>query len=361
MDLIIKPTEVCNFACTFCSSTMIADHKKQVLDLQLVFDFLKRFPKTNTIIVNGGDPLMVPPEYYWKIIDYLDQNNLPAILSFTSNLWDFYRRPDRWTKLFQRTDRVHIATSFNYGDTRRISKNRPFTETDFWKISDLMLERVGYRPGFIAVITDANENTALDTVRLAKKMGVECKVNYAMASGSQSKPFLLGKIYKIYLDIYKAGLGPWEFNTKQMTARLQQVQTVCPLNSKCDSGIRCLQPNGTYHSCGAFGDDHFDDQGKYAIDYNREIYKNEFFLPLKQDYEIQRMKDDCLTCPMFKICNGCHKTIKDYKKLGLVEEHCQIMKQNAHDILELKLLTPDLVGQLASIPQEQGYEHISQP
>ena len=75
MDLIIKPTEVCNFKCTFCSSTKISENHTSVLDLEYVFKFLKRFPNTNTIIVNGGDPLMMKPKYYWDIIEYLDKNN----------------------------------------------------------------------------------------------------------------------------------------------------------------------------------------------------------------------------------------------------------------------------------------------
>jgi L-lysine 2,3-aminomutase len=67
MDLIIKPTEKCNFKCTFCSSTNITDDHSSLLDLKYIYRFLKRFPETNTIIVNGGDPLMVQPEYYWEL------------------------------------------------------------------------------------------------------------------------------------------------------------------------------------------------------------------------------------------------------------------------------------------------------
>ena len=26
--------------------------------------------------------------------------------------------------------------------------------------------------------------------------------------------------------------------------------TTCPLSRKCDEGIRCLQPDGDYYSCG---------------------------------------------------------------------------------------------------------------
>jgi len=86
MDLIIKPTERCNFKCTFCSSTHITEDKTAELDHDYIFKFLKRYPETQTIIVNGGDPLMMSPEYYWEIIEHLDEINSSATVSFTSNL-----------------------------------------------------------------------------------------------------------------------------------------------------------------------------------------------------------------------------------------------------------------------------------
>ena len=103
-----------------------------------------------------------------------------------------------------------------------------------------MLEYCGYRPDFISVITEENVHNAVKNVRLAKQMsnyeepegtldalnkenkiGVECKLNYAMASGEQKNPFLLSDIYKIYVDIWRMGLAPWEFNTKQMMTTLK--------------------------------------------------------------------------------------------------------------------------------------------
>ena len=43
MDLIIKPTDICDFACTFCSSPELAFDKKTVLDLDKIEQFLDPF------------------------------------------------------------------------------------------------------------------------------------------------------------------------------------------------------------------------------------------------------------------------------------------------------------------------------
>lgn len=328
MELIIKPTEMCNFACTFCSSSKIAKHHKDKMDHEYIFNFLRRYPKTSIIIVNGGDPLMMPPKWYFDIIDFLDEHEMPATISFTSNLWAFYQNPDLWTPLFKHP-RMGVGTSFNYGDTRRITLDRVFTEKDFWAISDLMLERIGRRPGFISVITDENDDTIIENVRLAKKMNVMCKLNYAYASGRQIIPYVPSKLWKVYLKIYEEGLADWEHATKQIVSGLVK-DTICPLSRNCDEHIRALNPNGDYYSCGSFADDM-----DRAIDFEDEIFNGNITFPLQTDKELHALKNECYTCPMFKLCNGCRKTIKDLKHANLVEQHCSQMKEIAPRIIEL--------------------------
>ena len=343
MELIIKPTEKCNFKCTFCSSTHITDDKTAELSHDYIFRFLDRYPETNTIIVNGGDPLMMEPDYYWKIIDYLDSKNMSTTISFTTNLWPFYKNPNKWIDLFNH-ERLGITTSFQYGGGRLKGDLTEFSEEDFWNVSDKMLKLVGYRPDFISVITEENVDRAIDNVLLAKEMGVECKLNYAFSSGppikfrgitmgQQGKPYMLADIYEIYVEIWKMGLTDWEYNTKQMVKRLRGKSTSCPQNRNCDSGIRTLQPSGDYYSCGAFGDDK-----QYPIDFEKEMSGDKIF-PLKFQPELNSLKQSCFTCPMFDICNGCKKTIKDLKDHDLVETHCKKMKTLAIDIIEANGLT----------------------
>jgi len=157
-----------------------------------------------------------------------------------------------------------------------------------------------------------------------------------MASGDQEKPFLKADIYKSYVEIYNAGLAEWEYNTKQMSVRLRREQTTCPLSRSCDSGIRAFNPGGDYYSCGAFGDDK-----DKSIDFEKEM-NGQFFQPLSSDMHLSMMKQSCLTCPMFQICNGCRKTIKDYKEHKLVEQHCKTMKSIAPDILKINGLNKEV-------------------
>jgi radical SAM protein with 4Fe4S-binding SPASM domain len=329
MELIIKPTELCNFKCSFCSSTKLVEDKASTLEHQHIFDFLKRFPNTNTIIVNGGDPLMMKPEYYFTILDYIDKHKLITQLSLTTNLWAFYKKPEMWTPLFKHP-RVGVTTSFQYGFGRKINENKVYTEKDFWNVSDLFLKEIGYRPGFIAVISEENEQHAIKHVELAKKMNVQCKLNYAMASGDQDKPYRLSKIYETYVKIHEQNLWEWEFNTKQMMTRLNNIANVCPQARNCDDHIRSLNPEGDYYSCGAMGDDK-----EYPINFIKEVKEGGFITPLQDAPELYSLKEECIGCPMFAICNGCKKTIKDLKHHDMVEEHCSHMKQLAPRIIKI--------------------------
>ena len=340
--LIVKIDERCNFKCTFCSSTKIQGDAPN-LEIESIFRYLKRFPKTPVIIVNGGDPLMVAPEYFEKLLAHLDEHNYPADVSFTSNLWAFYKKPEKWLHIFK-NPRVHVATSFQYGNARLKGDLTPYTEEEFWKVSDMFLELVGYRPEFIAVITKENEHTVMDTVRLAQKMGVVCKVNYAMASGpktqfkgitigNEDNTYVLADIYEKYIEIHEAGLTQWEHNTEVMTTRLAGGVSGCPQGRHCDKSIRALQPGNKYFSCGSFGDD-----GIYQIDFEKEM-AGDFVRPLSNQPELQSLKASCYTCPMFQICNGCRKTIHDLKRLDLVETHCKKMKSIAPKIIDINGLT----------------------
>ncbi len=328
MDLILKPTEACNFHCTFCSSTNISPEHTKVLDLKAVDQFLGRFPDTQTIIINGGDPLMVPPSYYFELINIIEKHNLNIPISLTTNMWAYYKKPSMWREVFSHPN-IHIGTSFNYGNTRLITPTQPLTEEIFKDICYMFQSDFGYIPDFISVITDENEDTAIDNVMLAKELNVVCKLNYAMMSGAQSTPYMLGKIYRTYVEIYYRGLMDWEYNTQQLLRRISKGNTTCPQNRTCDSGIRCIQPAGNYFSCGAFGDD-----GEYEIDFEAEM-SGPLILPLS-DPQLFSLKTDCISCALFDICNGCKKTIKDMKSQGTayVEQHCSIMKG-----LEIHILT----------------------
>lgn len=93
MELIIKPTAVCNFKCTFCTASKLSiNHTPDKVPEQLKELILKLKP--NDLIFTGGEPTMCSPKYYEEILELSD-----AKVSLTSNLKNFYMHPDDWTPL----------------------------------------------------------------------------------------------------------------------------------------------------------------------------------------------------------------------------------------------------------------------
>jgi len=318
MDLIIKPTQACNFKCAFCSSNNIAESCQETLPLDTLFDFLKKHDVFR-IIVNGGDPLMMSPDYYWNMLKFIEDNDMNTRLSLTTNLWDFYLHPDKWKGLFCQPN-VGVCTSFQYGGERRLANGEEFTEEKFRKVLAMFTENIGYVPMFIAVINKHNEDSVLDTVRLAKSVGTKCKINPAVQSGRSKDFYPLYKMYEHYLNIIDAGLGDYEENCRYIQQVMHSQKTCCPYARTCYKNIRCISPDGKLHSCGCFNDDHQVNEAAGERTYELHEYGEK---QIRKDYGY--LKAECFGCSCFTLCNGCYKHIADIKRSGTIGEHCRAM------------------------------------
>jgi radical SAM protein with 4Fe4S-binding SPASM domain len=136
-----------------------------------------------------------------------------------------------------------------------------------------------------------------------------------------------------------------------MMIRLSGRSSSCPQNRNCDEGIRAMNPEGDYYSCGATGDDRM-----YPINFVKEVKSmGPKELPLKTAPELQALKMDCYTCNLFQICNGCRKTIRDMKSHAMVERHCKLMKTLENDILTIN---EDNVSTIIDLNKKTNYEPL---
>ena len=318
MDLVVKISDKCNFACDFCSSNMIASSHKE-LSLDKVTKYLEDHEQVRNIIVNGGDPLCVSPDWYYSLIEWLYKNKYETNISFTTNLWDFYLHPEKWEDLFK--NHVSVCTSFQYGIQRKLATGEVFTEEMFRKIFKMFEERIGYKLKFIAVVNSNNLAYVMDTVKLAKELGTTCRLNPALRSGRTTRPFPFHIMMLQWLTIIEKGYGEYEDNCKLLTDLWNDKDVACPFSNNCgdkETGIRCMSPDGTVHTCPAIADDIMtgvDDA--YLDNSDKQI-----------PFADKLLKPECPTCRNFKICNSCRKRIQDIHEMGddWLDEHCQVMK-----------------------------------
>ena len=306
MELIIKPTGLCNMNCTFCSAANldIAHPSKVPNQIKELIQKLK----PNSIIVTGGEPLTIDPSYYWELLDIAQCH-----IGFTSNMKDFYLNPNKWKDIIQHPN-FDFITSFNYGETRLWDPTTPYSEEMFRKVHKIYTEiSNGKSLNFIAVIDKSNENTIMDHIYLAKDLNCKVKINGACKIGRQGINYPKYKIIKFYLDLIDMGLDQYEITC------CERHLGRCALNTNfmCQSAIRCcyVDHNDKLHY--GICDD--------LISAGIEIPMDDTF-PLDPKPEIPKLQDHinnkCVYCDLFRFCHGCIAHREHAKEFP---EHCEEM------------------------------------
>lgn len=308
MELIIKPTGKCNFRCKFCSAEGLDIYHNPDVVPDKVAGLINKI-KPTSIIVTGGEPLLMNPEYYYKLHD------IAAVpISITSNLKDFYLNPNKWAELF-REKWFRVATSFQYGNGRMWDDNTVYTEDMFLRVISKFCEVTGKgAPPFIAVIDEDNEHLAIDHVLLAKRLNTTVRLNNMLALGLQDKTYPRYKMFQIYLDIIDKDLWAYEANC------IDRGISKCPrnINFRCNTCIRCCYID----NCGNMHVGICDDQ----ISTGNEFYTEDEILG-NVEYHLDVndfITPECAYCELFRLCNGCN-TSRESAKLD--PEYCKEMKK----------------------------------
>ena len=317
MELIVKPTAKCNFNCKFCaasgldisySSSKVPDQIKEVVNTL----------NPDGIIITGGEPLCCDPQYYEELLKSCNCN-----IIFTTNLKDFWLNPDKWTPIFK-NERVRVGTSFNFGNTRMWNKDKVYDETSFRMVMDLFKERIGYVPPFIAVIDENNASRYMDHISLAKELGTYCRLNNALKMGRQGKHYPRYKVFKMWIDIIKAGLADYEQNC------FERQDGKCPINSSlmCQSSIRTIyiDSDGKIHYSNCEDKLNRDNGDEIAID---DVRPSQEPTPITFDEAISYK---CLSCELYNICNACNTNREAAKE---DPNYCIEMTKLKDDIIDL--------------------------
>ena len=328
MDIVINPTSACNFACKFCAASNMQSNR---LTSKQTIDLLSKFKDTlRMIVINGGDPLMMDPQYYYDIMNWCRTELMRMVpISMTTNLLDFYTHPEKWIGLFKEKE-VGIITSFQYGDKRGYIKDGKFITYDekkFREISDSFLSYIGYRPSFIYVVDQDNEQYLEKAIELALELGIECKINKSVTYGRQKTYYPRYKLFNRYLDlIRKYGKFVLMDDSIQFNRFFDGLpMTMCDLNRYCYSNMSTITTDAKIVSCPNLAYiDKEEISSKYDIirdEYNRYRFRTKYY----------SIRTECKECEYFDMCNSCAVYIKEVRDNNDESNYCSEMKK----VLEL--------------------------
>ena len=312
MDIIINPTNRCNFACQFCAAANLNIGDITSKDaIKLIEPYSKQLGQ---IIINGGDPLMMDPDFYFDLLKYINTLDHYVTISLTTNLWDFYQQPYKWKELFMEKQ-IGVISSFQYGTKRRLRDSRIFSEQMFRNCVNMFEYVIGYRPNFISVIDYENERLCKATLELAKALGIKCKMNKVVISGRNSDYYPRYRMFEKYIELYKEGLGEYEMNYDLLKNYFNHLPTYCPIDRGCYNKLRVINPNGSMSTCSYTAEEHISDYDLKCNPVNKIAKK------------YNTITDKCLSCENCNLCNSCRVYIKEVKDNKDETNYCANMKK----------------------------------
>lgn len=318
MDIIINPTNKCNFGCTFC---MAGDLKNKTLTSKETIELLNKYWKEpGMLIFNGGDPLMMDPQYYADIIEYTENkfSGLTTFISLTTNLYDWYQDPLKWNDILNH-ERVGVITSFQYGDKRRLKNGTKYTEAKFRKVITKFQDVFNYTPDFISVVDQNNQSSIFKTANLAKELGCRCKLNKILKLGrAKNEKYLpVYRLLYLYNKIIDKSLDQYVTNIHNLKNYFSDNFTYCPICRQCYHNIRVINNDKKVFPCGNL----IAHPESYKYDLEAGADESKF------SKENNMIKMQCFGCENYKLCNSCRTVIAEVHHMKDEENYCKQMKK----------------------------------
>lgn len=307
MELIVKPTDKCNFNCDFCAaSSLKCDTLTSIDQLADVIDAIH----PSNIIFTGGEPTMVSPDFYSALLD-----EYPEIcVDITTNLRNLMANADKWSDVITNKN-FKVTASFNYNNARKMSNGKPYDEITF-RVDMIEFSYIaGYTPNFISVMTEKEDYSfAKKTCELARSLGTLCRVNGVNRIGRSTTGMPRWKMLEIYMKLIDDNLGKYEINC------IERGMGKCPMNGNlmCSNHIRAI-----YFKDGKLHWANCEEKLNLGITHEGIDWINSLY-PVDSPY-----KPECLFCSMNRICNACY-----INKCTLTEDACKNMKRISEKVLE---------------------------
>lgn len=266
--LCVKNLYKCNIECWYCST-----NGNEVMSNDDVISLYRKYDPGEMLLI-GGEPLFLTPEYYMKILDSGCKFSIQSNLTLYNNEWD---------KVFTHKNFTGLSVS---GD-----KFKDFDE--FYKVYSKVSEVI-YNPPVLILLTDDYErsyNKAFFWIEKSQKYSIPIKINIIKPVGRAKKHvdklLRISEGYNIYshvldeiddLDL----ISPFNDIIHSLKNGGISICPFCTGNCLKNKSIITIEPNMNEYHCPVLGD-------------------------LKEGYynDISYSTNECLYCEYFKLCQSC--------------------------------------------------------
>jgi len=272
--LVIKNVLNCNNKCWFCSTS--GDGYIEQRDIVRLYDTYK----SENVLLIGGEPMMLPPEYYSELLDKGLKFSLQSNIMLYDSSWDCVLTHKNFQGLSVSGDKFDIVA-------------------DFFTAYEMVREVVGYSPP-VLIVLDTNKNVSLlkaeEWVSSSIAKDFPLKINYIVPSGlaarHKERILKVSDVFDIYTRLIDAWIESGFHEIQPFTNILNSLKggnDICPYIKTCinDDVMVNIETDFSSYPCPVMGD------------MRKERKDLKYDIPKK-----------CFICDHFNLCRGC--TIRNW-------------------------------------------------
>ena len=318
MNVIIKTTNQCNFACSYCSVGQ--PDRPVTLDLATFCRFVDGIPKLLDecgdkyidFIWHGGEPLLLPINFYLEAMEYAKDKLEDYKVSFKIQTNGFLIDAE-WISLFK-TYEVAVGISLDgpahlHDASRRTHGGAATHDKIMANIS--AINAAGINVGVLSVINSLENVDAAELVSFYAENKLSCKLQPVYPCGRAAERTGITDFYKAYTnftkEIYRhmiaADIEIEPFS--QLTQAIINDTPVrdCAFSGQCGHGFICLDGDGIVSACGRHSDSASLQYGSIAEASVFDLYHSSAAEAVRA--RIPTLQEGpCADCFAFEFCHG---------------------------------------------------------
>lgn len=344
MQIIIKLTTACNFACSYCSE---GDQLQQTLSPELFYKLVDDLPALldhchadrADILWHGGEPLLYGCERLSQLMDYAREKLKNYDLSFLLQT-NGYLIDDAWIACFKKYD-IAPGISFDglpelHDANRRTKEGKATAATVLENIKKLHAAELS--SGLLMVLNTAKAIDSHALLKFIKENDLHPKIHPVVpcgrAAGEKASQEIYANYVRLLCEMYEECLqSGQELDISPLDVLITALLSgdklsECSYNGTCGENFICLYPDGYVGFCGR-------DNATRCLTYGRIQDSN--LLELYNSPNAQKIRarqawlqsHSCRDCRYWRFCRGgcAYEAMNYYGTLEAPYPHCAGRKQ----------------------------------
>lgn len=305
INTLIKPTHQCNMRCRDCFAEKYG-YDNSILDMSSLKKYIELLSKKYNyinLVWHGGEPLMVPLEYYDEIYSFCKNIDSKIIYSLQTNGTllnqeniDFFKK-----------NNTSIGLSFDglNNDKTRANTKKILSNIELLQSNEMF-------PGAVLVVNQYNIDNLVEEYEYFKSLKLGMKINPMFSDGAAKNSNFCTLNPEQYIENFVTFFKYWALDTEcdiNVSTCLDLVNLivnnhtgVCTFNSCLGKWI-CFDSNGHVYPCDRLCLREYDLGDIKEMKDIDEVFQNSNFVSLIQK-SISRRQECINSCDYYENCYG---------------------------------------------------------